>query len=45
MLGSAAVVTFTLGRPPGNIGRRTLVCVWEQGQWTLAHLQAFTAEA
>ncbi|HUR91313.1 MAG TPA: nuclear transport factor 2 family protein [Gemmatimonadaceae bacterium] len=36
--GSAGVVTFMLGDRPGNINRRTLVFVLEDGEWKLAHL-------
>lgn len=38
--GSAGVVTFMLGDRPGNIGRRTLLFVIEDGEWKLAHLHA-----
>lgn len=43
--GDAGLVTFTLGRRPGDVGRRTLLFVWESGQWKLAHLHASTALA
>jgi len=43
-LGSAGVVTFTLGRRPGDIGRRTLLFVLENGEWKLAHLHASVIE-
>ena len=42
--GSAGVVTFMLGDRPGNIGRRTLVFVIENGEWKLAHLHASIIE-
>lgn len=45
VMGSTGLVTFTLGRPPGSIGRRTLRFVRESGQWKLAHLHASNAEA
>lgn len=43
--GDAGLVTFTLGRRPGNVGRRSLLFVWESGQWKLAHMHASTALA
>lgn len=43
--GEAGLVTFTLGRPPGDVGRRTLLFVREAGLWKLAHLHASTALA
>lgn len=42
--GSAGVVTFMLGDRPGNIGRRTLLFVIENGEWKLAHLHASVIE-
>lgn len=45
VIGTSGLVTFTLGRPPGNIGRRTLLFVREGGQWKLAHLHASNMEA
>jgi hypothetical protein len=43
--GDAGLVTFTLGRRPGDVGRRTLLFVRESGQWKLAHMHASTALA
>ena len=43
--GDAGLVTFTLGRRPGDVGRRSLLFVWESGQWKLAHMHASTALA
>ncbi|HEX6576189.1 MAG TPA: nuclear transport factor 2 family protein [Gemmatimonadaceae bacterium] len=40
MFGSVGVVTFNLGQRPGDIGRRTLIFVMEDGEWKLAHLHA-----
>lgn len=45
VMGSTGLVTFTLGRPPGNIGRRSLLFVREGGEWKLAHLHASIVEA
>lgn len=43
--GDAGLVTFTLGRRPGDVGRRTLLFIRESGQWKLAHMHASTALA
>jgi hypothetical protein len=43
VMGSTGLVTFTLARSPGSIGRRTLLFVREGGQWKLAHLHASNA--
>jgi hypothetical protein len=43
--GSSGVVTFMLGKPPDDIGRRTLLFVIENGRWKLAHLHASVVES
>jgi hypothetical protein len=45
VFGSSGIVTFMLGQSPGDIGRRTLVFVIENGEWKLAHLHASVVEA
>ena len=45
VFGSSGVVTFMLGRPPSDVGRRTLLFVIENGEWKLAHLHASVVEA
>lgn len=44
VMGATGLVTFMLGRPPGTIGRRTLLFVREGDQWKLAHLHASNME-
>ena len=41
--GSAGLVTFMLGAPPGRVSRRTLLFVLEGGHWKLVHLHASMA--
>lgn len=43
--GSVGVVTFTLGQRPGDVGRRTLVFLLENGEWKIVHLHASVAES
>lgn len=43
LYGDAALVTFELGPPTGQRGRRTLLFVKEEGGWKIAHLHGSTA--
>lgn len=40
VMGEAALVTFMLGRAPGDVSRRTLLFVRERGAWKLRHMHA-----
>ena len=40
VVGDAGLVTFMLGRAPGDVSRRTLLFVRERGAWKLRHMHA-----
>lgn len=40
VVGDAGLVTFMLGRAPGDVSRRTLLFVRERGVWKLRHMHA-----
>ena len=40
VVGDAGLVTFPLGRAPGDVSRRTLLFVRERGAWKLRHMHA-----
>ena len=40
VIGDAGLVTFMLGRAPGDVSRRTLLFVRERGVWKLRHMHA-----
>ncbi len=40
VIGDAGLVTFMLGRAPGDVSRRTLMFVRERGVWKLRHMHA-----
>ena len=40
VMGDAGLVTFMLGRAPGDVSRRTLLFVRERGAWKLRHMHA-----
>lgn len=40
VIGDVGLVTFMLGRAPGDVSRRTLLFVRERGAWKLRHMHA-----